>query len=537
MQADPVLIAGADRQRMLVRALQNPAAYPHPAAAVTLLETHSAYVLLTGGFAYKIKKAINLGFLDFSSLEQRRFYCGEELRLNRRLAPELYLAVVPVGGTREAPRVGDREAPAGQAECLEYAVKMLEFPQSALFDRRLSAGALLPVEIDALADRVAGFHAQAARAGPGDDYGLPAAVWAPVAENFAQLRVGLDNSRDLDLLDTLESWSSDEYRRREALLTLRQRNGFVRECHGDLHLGNIVRLHGMPQLFDCIEFNANLRWIDVLSEVAFLVMDLEERGRADYAHRLLDRYLEATGDYAGLPVLPFYRVYRALVRAKVAGIRATQEAPQAAQQAGATRAQYLQCARRATRPLTPRLLLMHGVSGSGKTWVSQALLERLGALRLRSDIERKRLCGLPALARSGSAIDRGLYDPDATRATYLRLVQLAQMILQAGFPVIIDAASLKYWQRKIFRSLAEALHVPFRMISCHAAETTLAQRLLARERAGADASDAGIAILRHQQQRSDPLSPAEQSESIRFDSEHDSVAHIFQQMGVPPAER
>jgi aminoglycoside phosphotransferase family enzyme/predicted kinase len=531
MPTDNPPIAATDTQRLLIHALQNPERYPHPTEAVTLLETHISYVLLTGRFAYKIKKAVNLGFLDFSSLEQRRFYCEEELRLNRRLTPELYLAVVPISGTPDKPRLGEGEAVSGRTGPIEYAVKMLEFPQAELLDRRLSAGALLPAEIDALAERIAEVHAQIARTGEGDDYGLPAAVWAPMAQNFSQLRQGPNTPLDIALLDTLEKWSLDEYARLKTLLTTRQCNGFVRECHGDLHLGNIALLHGTPQLFDCIEFSPDLRWIDVINEVAFLIIDLEERGRPDYAYRFLNHYLESTGDYTGLRTLPFYLVYRALVRAKVAGIRAAQEDSQAAREQMAIRTQYLVCARRASLPGKPQLLLMHGVSGSGKTWVAQAILERIGALRLRSDIERKRICGLPPLARSDSAIDRGLYDTETTRATYQRLVLLAQEILQAGFPVVVDAASLKNWQRRIFRSLATALHVPFRIVSCYAEDATLHRRLATRQQTGTDASEAGIAILRHQLQNNEPLSAAEQQESILFDSAYDSLDVLCRQIG------
>jgi hypothetical protein len=522
VHGDSALVATTDSQRDLVHALQDPARYPHPVEEVTLLETHISYVLLTGLFAYKIKKAVNLGFLDFTRLEQRRNYCAEEFRLNCRLVPELYLSVIPIFGTADAPRLGNGTEPE-DIPCIEYAVKMLEFPQSALLDRRLAQGELRTEEIDALAGQIADFHAQVAQAGAGSEYVTPAAVWALAAQNFSQLPAGSDDSGDRAMLNELETWSRNEFARLEGFLESRRGAGFVRECHGDLHLGNIALVHGTPKIFDCIEFNANLRWIDVISEVAFLSMDLEERGRPDFAHRFLNRYLEATGDYAGLQCLPFFRVYRALVRAKVAGIRAAQEEPQAAQGEAKIRSQYLAFASRASRPRRKLLLLMHGVSGSGKTRVSESVLEHIGALRLRSDIERKRLCGLPALARSAAAPDSGLYDAATTRATYHRLEQLAQTILDAGFTVVIDAASLQHRQREIFRNLARALNVPFRILSCRASETALRQRILAREQAGTDASDAGLAILTYQLQTSEPLSLAEQDEAIVFDSENESL--------------
>ena len=262
-----------DIQRGLLPALQASAAYPHPVDAVRLIETHISYVLLTGRFAYKIKKAVNLGFLDFTGLAKRLFFCEEELRLNRRLAPDFYLEVVPIGGSPAAAHVGSAIRP------IEYAVKMREFPQSALLDRCLSEGRLLPGQIDLLADRVADFHGEAARAGASDEHGTPTAVWRPMNENFTQLRKVLPavagSALELALLDELEAWSRDEHVRLRRLLSARKYDGFVRECHGDLHLGNIAWSNGAPQIFDGIEFNANLRWIDVMSEVAFPIMDLE----------------------------------------------------------------------------------------------------------------------------------------------------------------------------------------------------------------------------------------------------------------------
>ena len=494
-------------QRALIEALMDPAAYPHPVSEVRLFETHISYVLLTGRFAYKIKKAVDLGFLDFSTLERRRFYCEEELRLNRRLAPELYLSVVTIGGSASAVHVGDA------SPAVEYAVKMTEFEQAALLDQRLVHGQLLPAHIDMLADRVAAFHDRVLSSGVADEFGTPAAVWRPVNENFVQLRAMLpdidDRPATVALLDELECWSHDEYARLTRVLAARKVGGFVRECHGDLHLGNIAWFNGAPQIFDGIEFDPNLRWIDVMNEVAFVVMDLDERGRPDYAHRFLDRYLQASGDYAGLQALPFYRVYRALVRAKVACIRAAQEAPAARQALVEVCAGYLACARRASQPQSRFVMLMHGLSGSGKTTVSQAVLERTGAVRLRSDVERKRLSGLPPLARSESEAARGIYAADATQETYQHLVVLLRAVVGADFPVVVDAASLKAWQRELFRQEAQALGVPFRLLSCQAAEPVLLERLAARARRGGDASDANAAILAHQRANDEPLSSAE----------------------------
>lgn len=515
----------ADEQRILMLALQDSVRYPNVLTKMTLLETHISYVLLTGSFAYKIKKAVNFGFLDFSTLERRRFFCEEELRLNRRLAPQLYLAVVPICGTMREPRIADD--PDDRSTPIEYAVKMVEFSQAALFDRRLAQGDLSAPEIDVLTDLVAAFHARAASAPPGGQFGTSTVIWQLAADNFSQLPAATGDDDDAARLEALEIWSRDEYSRLEQLFEERRRAGFIRECHGDLHLGNIARIDETPVIFDCIEFNSQLRWIDVISEVAFLSMDLHERGRPDLAQRFINRYLEATGDYAGLHGLNFYQVYRALVRAKVAGLRAVQETGDDARRQLEIRARYLAFAVRATRTRQRQLLLMHGVSGSGKTWVSQAVLEHLGALRLRSDIERKRLFGLPALARTASAVDGGLYDEKTTRATYQRLCERAREILDAGFPVLVDAACLQRWQRGIFRDLAAELAVPLQIISCSADDATLHHRLAAREQSGRDASEARRAVLEHQLQNNDPLSAAEQDRAIIFQSGLDSIEQLL----------
>jgi hypothetical protein len=510
MTADGYHVAG--EQAALVAALRNPACYPHPAGQVEVIETHISYVLLSGAYAYKIKKAVALGFLDFSTLARRRFFCQEELRLNRRLAPELYLAVLAITGPHDAPHF------AGNGEAIEYAVQMARFPQEDLLDRQLAAGCLSPDVIDQLADLLADFHERAEQAPPDRRFGSPEAVWEPMAQNFAQLGEELSGAAHRARLAELEAWSRQCFSQLTDLLTTRLRDGWIRECHGDLHLGNIVTTGAGLRIFDCIEFDPALRWIDVLNEIAFLTMDLAERGRAEYGHRLLNRYLEAMGEYRGLPLLAFYTVYRALVRAKVAAIRASQEKPADRLAELANCDQYLDCAARATLSRNPSLLLMHGLAGSGKSWLAQQLLERLGALRIRSDVERKRLCGMPALARSDSAVGDGIYDAAATTATYDRLVDLSGQILAAGYPVLVDAANLKIWQRTVFRDLAAARGVPFVILACTAPEAVLQSRLATRQAAGRDASEADQTVLAFQMRACEAITPDEQACTFRIDT-------------------
>ena len=308
----------AEAQEQLVAGLQDPASYPHPVQRVRLIETHISYVVLTGSYAYKIKKVVDLGFLDFTSLGKRRFFCEEELRLNRRLAPRLYLDVVSIGGTPQKPQLG---VEAGVFDC---AVKMREFPQEGLLDQVLARGELRAEHIDAIAAVVAEFHQRVERARPDQPWGGAHSIEEPMRQNVSQILALLDSDAERETLAAIESWSLQEHEALLAVFEQRHAQGFVRECHGDLHLGNIALVNGEIQIFDCIEFNANLRWIDVINEIAFLIMDLEERGRPDRAARFLNAYLQETGDYAGLRLLRYYQVYRAMVRAKVARMRASQ---------------------------------------------------------------------------------------------------------------------------------------------------------------------------------------------------------------------
>src|SRR3569833_1855984 len=278
-----------DTSATLITALQKPAAYPHPVSAVRLVETHISWVLLTGAYAYKLKKPVQFGFLDFSTLALRRHCCEEELRLNRRLAPELYLAVMPIRGQVR------RRVLRGRNGALEFAVKMREFPQDAQFDHLLTRGLLKHAHISALASRLAAFHRDAAVAALGTPYGSAEAVWQPMAENFVHIRPHLHERDQLEALAHLQRWSEQHYGQLHALLVRRKQENIIRECHGDVHLGNIVLLDGAPVVFDCIEFNPNLRWIDVMSELAFVTMDLHDRGQPGLAYRALNDYLQTSG--------------------------------------------------------------------------------------------------------------------------------------------------------------------------------------------------------------------------------------------------
>jgi hypothetical protein len=510
--------ASLARQESLIATLRRTLEQP-----VDQLETHISWVLLAGDHAYKIKKAVDLGFLDFSMLEKRRYYCEEELRLNRRLAPDLYLEVVPIAGSADHPVLN------GSGPAIEYAVKMRRFPQACLLDQILLRGELTPETVDAIACKIANFHGRTAVADQQSPFGAPERTHQPVSENFAQIRQRLRDSEDLVRLDELERWSEREYQVRFNALAARKARGLVRECHGDLHLGNMALLDGEVVPFDCLEFSDNLRWIDVISEAAFLTMDLQDRGRPDLARRFLNAYLEQTGDYDGLEVLRYYLVYRAMVRAKVACIRAGQ-----AELSDVHWAQYrnhIELAAGFTCPSQPFLASTHGLSGSGKTTVAQSLLESVSVFRVRSDVERKRLYGLRPEARSGAGTGDGIYSQEANERTYRRLAELARGIVQSGFSAVVDAAFLKRRERAAFRELAQESGAPFVILDVSAPEDLLRERVMQRMQHGRDASEADIAVLENQLRNSEPLDASEQAVTIEVDTEQaENVQALVQRL-------
>jgi len=504
--------AHPDRHARLIAALRDPRCYPHPAEKIEVLETHISWVVLTGPYAYKIKKPVNLGFLDFTTLEQRGLCCREELRLNRRLAPRLYLDVVGITGSPERPRIG------GDGAAIEYAVKMTQFGQDQLASRLLGSGGLAPQHIERLAEKIAVFHQQAAAAEAGSRFGSPQIVKAQAAQNFGQIAALPGAAEDGAMFEDLRHWTEREFAAVENRMRLRQSAARVRECHGDLHLGNIALIDGEITPFDCIEFNAGLRWNDVASEAAFLVMDLTDRGRPDFAFLFLSDYLELSGDYGAMTVLRFYLVYRAMVRAKVHCLRAHQPEIGDAERKrllGAYRG-YLDLARRFTRPPKPSLVIMHGLSGSGKTTLSHALLQALGAIRIRSDVERKRLHHMTTLERAAPGIAAGIYAREVTQQVYQRLAGLARETIAAGYSVILDAAFLGRWQRNLLRDLAHELNVPFVIASLQAPETVLKARILSRCGEDRDASDADLAVLSHQLGTQEPIGADEQAHTVTF---------------------
>ncbi len=476
--------------------------------APRLLETHISWVILAGSHAWKIKKPVDFGFLDFSTLEKRRVCCEEEVRLNRRLAPAYYLGVVPISCSEDGCRF-DGEGPA-----IEYAVKMKRFDSGKQLDRLLAAGELSGEQMDAIADLVARFHLSGAAVSR--ERGHAEQVCEPARDNFRhieQLR-GASLPREFR---GLKDWNSEACQCLRPAMEARRRGGWIRECHGDLHLANMAWDEGAPLIFDCIEFNEDFRWIDLMSEAAFLFMDLHARGSETLGWRFLNRYLEHTGDYEGLLLFRFYLVYRAMVRAKIAALRSHQLPAGGEKDAAEAEFQrYLQLADRFSQAQQPRLVITCGLSGSGKSTYSGMLAEKAGFIRLRSDRERKRLAGLATADRAGAAPEQGIYTPGMSEKTYGRLLQLSGLLLDSGYSVIVDAAFLRREQRMPFMQLATDRGLPFRILELVATPDELRRRLAARRN---DVSDADAQVLEYQLASMEPLSDEEQACAVTLDTE------------------
>ena len=521
MDREDVDLESVDREQALIDSLSRGRAFDHPTRDVRVLDTHISWVVLTGDFAYKIKKPIKLAFLDYSTLEKRRHFCELELELNRRWAPGLYLDVVPICGSFESPVVGGSGTP------IEYALKMRQFPQDAQLDAVLAAGQLADTDMFRLAGTIATIHASIPVCDASSGDAFFARIRQAMLDNFDFLQdVG-----NAAVVGKLESWTRRSLDECRDAMSRRYEAGFVRECHGDLHLKNLVRLSSGIVPYDCVEFSVELRSIDVISDISFLFMDLLSRDEPRLAWSFINRYLECSGDYDGVLVLRLYTVYHALIRAKIAAIRAVERALDVErQQDQQESAHYCAVALGLIEAPEPRLIIMHGFSGSGKTWLSERLMTRLPALRLRSDIERKRMRGLREGEQSGSAVAQGLYTASERGAVYERLAALAEGALAAGHNVIVDASFLERDARARFRELAQQAGVGYLIVSVSAPVAELQRRLESRQGVGRDASEADVAVLRHQLDHADALDGDERDFVIEVEAhEHVDIDSLSRQ--------
>ena len=484
----------------LVQRLLEPAAYPHPTDGIRLVETHISWVFLTGPFAYKVKKPVDFGFLDFTTLERRRGFCEAEVQISGRFAPEIYIGAVPITGSADEPRVEGAGPP------IEWAVKLVQFDEAERLDNLFAAGRLTAGDCERLGAAIARVEESLAVADAGSGWGTAAQVRVAAATICGRLR---DARPDIaERIVRLDRWIGRELDTAAQVITERLAGGRVRECHGDLHLANIVIHGGHMMAFDAIEFSPELRWIDVANDVAFLAMDLRSRGRPDLAAHVVSSWMETANDHAAAAVLPIYEVYRAVVRAGVAALRGDRDGPPGSAREETDR--YLDLAERLTGRGRPRLFATCGVSGSGKTTLAADVIGACNAVRLRSDVERKRLAGMRPTERPiDAAHEQALYGEAASRRVYERLATVAGTLLAAGMSVVIDAACNRRWQREMLAATARDCGVPLVWLDFEMPAEAVLARVAARAAAGTDASDASIDVVRAQLTEREPITEAE----------------------------
>ncbi|MCF2149403.1 AAA family ATPase [Desmonostoc muscorum LEGE 12446] len=485
----------------LIEQMLQPGFYPHEVTeSIKLIQTHASYVLLTGNYAYKLKKPVNFGFLDFSTLEKRRHFCQEELRLNQRGAAELYLEVLPIA------LVGEQYQLGGTGEAAEYVLKMRQFPQESLLSALFEAGKLNETNLDNLGRVVAQYHSQAQTNDYIRSFGEVPNLRAAFDENYEQTEKYIGGPQTQAQFTETKEYTDKFFTERSELLASRIHNNYIRECHGDLHLRNIALWHDKILLFDCIEFNEQFRFVDVMYDVAFTVMDLEARGRKNLGNAFLNAYTEQTGDWEGLQVLPLYLSRQAYVRAKVTSFLLDDPSVPvtAKEEATKTAADYYKQAWEYTKPKQGQLLLMSGLSGSGKSTTARLLARHLGAIQLRSDAVRKHLGGIP-LSEKGSD---DLYTPEMTKKTYTRLLSLGIILANQGFPVILDAKYDKQLLRQEAIAQATKHQLPLQIIQCTAPLEVLQERL--NKRTG-DIADATADLLDSQLKQAEPFTEEEKT--------------------------
>lgn len=477
-----------------------PEFYPHPVKQpIQLIQTHISYVLLTGEYAYKLKKPVNFGFLNFSTLDARQHFCQEELRLNQRGAAELYLEVLPITGNEQQYQLG------GAGEAVEYVLKMRQFPQDSLLLTMFEQGKLNEVLMEELGRVVAEYHAKAVTNDYICKFGEVAQVRQAFDENYEQSEKYIGGPQTQAQFDETKQYTDRFFSERSQLFVNRMENNCIRECHGDLYMQNICLWHDKILLFDCIEFNEPFRFVDVMYDVAFAVMDFEARQRQDLGNAFLNTYIEQTGDWEGLQVLPLYLSRQAYVRAKVnsfllddPGVPDTVK-----QQAAKTAANYYKQAWEYTKPQQGQLILMSGLSGAGKSTVARQVARKIGAIHVRSDAVRKHLAKIPLQQRGGDEI----YTPQMTQKTYERLLNLGISLASQGFTVILDAKYDRTSLRADAIAQAQSQQIPLSILHCTAPQEVLRDRL--QQRTG-DIADATADLLAAQQAATQPFTEVEQ---------------------------
>ena len=473
----------------LIEQMLAPEFYPHPVTLpIQTIQTHASVILLTGDFVYKLKKPVNFGFLDYSTVENRHHFCNEEIRLNQRGGGELYLEVLPISQQDRNYHFGN------DGEVVDYAVKMVQFPQSALLSNMFEVGTITVEQIEEMGIVVAAFHRDADKSEYISSFGQVAQIRQSIDDNYRQTEKYIGRAQTQQQYTETKAYTDRFLTEHSGLFLDRIAGGFIRECHGDLHLRNICRWHEHILLFDCIEFNEAFRFVDTMYDVAFVVMDLAARGRKDLANRFLNTYTEQTGDWAGLQILPMYLSRQAYVRAKVTSFLLDDPSISGEDKAAAakTAGDYYRQAWEYTRIQQGRLIMLSGLSGSGKSTLGKSIAQEIGGIQLRSDAVRKHLGGISLMSKG----DDSLYTPEMTKLTYQQVLELGAKLATQGWTVILDAKYDRQLLRGTVIDLARSLSIPLQIIHCTAPDRVLRDRL---QRRTGDIADATVDLLASQQ--------------------------------------
>jgi aminoglycoside phosphotransferase family enzyme/predicted kinase len=510
-----------------IAAMLRPEFYTPRPSAVTLIQTHISYVVIAGTEVYKVKKPVRFSFLDFSTLERRRHFCREEVRLNRRLARDVYHGVVAIcrhGATYE---IGPEEDPAA----VEYAVHMRRLPDDRTLDRLLDQGLVSVELVDRIAARLVDFHRAAESSAEITAAGSPAAILQVLEDNYNNARPFRGRTIAPSDDDAIQAFARTFLSRHAVLFQARQEGGRIRDCHGDLHSEHVCVTNGLV-IFDCIEFNPRFRHIDVASDIAFLAMDFDYHDRSDLSEHLVQRWAALAEDADVVRLVPFYKCARAYVRGQVDSMKSAEGEVSAADRglARASAAKHFALAYRYTWTHSPWVVAIAGLSGTGKSTVATSLHQRTGFTHISSDPQRKKLAqGVPA----GSGYETGMYTPELSVRTYQAMRERAAARLASGAGVILDATFQRSAEREAVRQLAQRFGVPFLFVECVCEEATVRRRLAARERRGHSASDADWSVYLEQRRRYEAFAPQELAAHLLLSTEGDAqgaVAEIEAEM-------
>jgi aminoglycoside phosphotransferase family enzyme/predicted kinase len=491
----------------LVKALLKPEAYPEKPGKIELVQTQMSFVFLTKEFVYKVKKAVDLGYLDYTTLDKRNFYCQKELELNRRLCPEAYLGVVPITQDRGAIRIG------GRGEAIEYAVRMRRLPQKAMMDVLLANDGVSVEMITGVAQKLAAFHQKAETNAEISAFGEIKAVTRNTDENFDQTEKYIGRTISKDNYQRIKNYTNSFVGENAPLFNKRIKEGRIRDCHGDLHAAHICFADDIC-IYDCIEFNDRFRYCDVASEMAFLAMDLDHYGRADLSRSLVNAYVDESGDKELLELLGFYKGYRAYVRGKVESFKLDDPYISKGEKEKTLEvaASYFDLARAYTRS-KPVLFITVGLVGTGKSTLAKALAGRLGLAVISSDITRKQLTGVPLTEHRFEGFDGGIYSAELSRRTYDKLFSGAGDILSDGGSVVLDASFIRAEERLKAKRLAQEAGADFFIIECTLDEENIKRRLEGRLKEGT-VSDGRWEVYKPQKKAFDPVKESPQRHAI-----------------------